>query len=120
LEGENVVIEFKEYLFRWDEVKWEEVTEKDKKKIIEFIIHNYDPNLSLTAKIEKIDEKTIKITDEKSTIYLIIEPDKGKMDIKIAEKTDELIVKNDINKTNSKDFVVYPKNPAQGPGDRFV
>ena len=114
------MIESKEHLFRWDEVKWEEVTEKDKKRIIEFIIHNYDPNLSLTAKIEKTDAKTIKITDEKSTISLTIEADKGKVNVKIAEKTDELIVKNDLNKKDSKEFVVSPKSPSQGPGDGFV
>ena len=115
-----MAIEFKEHLFRWDEVKWEEITEKDKKKIKEFIIHNYDPKLSLTAKIEKTDSKTIKITDEKNTIYLMLEADKGKMNIRIAEKTDELIVKKDIDKKDSKEFIVYPANSEQGPGDRFV
>lgn len=115
-----MVIESKEHLFRWDEVKWEEVTEKDKKKIIEFIIHNYDPNLSSTAKIEKTDAKTIKITDEKNTISLMLDADKGKMNIKIAEKTDELIVKKDKDKKDSKEFIVDSKNPAQGPGDRFA
>ena len=115
-----MVIGIKEHLFRWDEVKWEEVTEKDKKRIIEFIIHNYDPGLSLTAKVEKIDAKTIKITDENNTVYLMLEADKGKMNVTIAEKTDELIVKKDIDKKDSKEFIVYPKNPAQGPGDRFV
>jgi hypothetical protein len=109
-----------EHLFRWDEVKWGEVTEKDKKRIIEFIIHNYDPKLLLSAKIEKIDPKTIKITDEKSTIYLTLEADKGKLIVKIAEKTDELILKKDIDKKDSKEFIVYPTNSAQGPGDRFV
>jgi hypothetical protein len=109
-----------EHLFRWDEVKWGEVTEKDKKRIIEFIIHNYDPKLSLTAKIEKTDANTIKITDENSTVSLILEADKGKMNVKIAEKTDELIVKKDIDKKDSKEFIVYPTNSAQGPGDRFV
>lgn len=107
-------------MFRWDEVKWGEVTEKDKKRIIEFIIHNYDPKLSLTAKIEKTDANTIKITDENSTVSLILEADKGKMNVKIAEKTDELIVKKDIDKKDSKEFIVYPTNSAQGPGDRFV
>lgn len=115
-----MVIELEEHLFRWDEVKWEEVTEKDKKRIIDFIIHNYDPKLSLTAKVEKIDAKTIKITDEKSTVFLILEADKGKMSVKIPEKADELIVKKDINKKESKEFAVYPTNLAQGPGDRFV
>jgi len=115
-----VVIELEEHLFRWDEVKWEEVTEKNKKRILDFIIHNYDPKLSLTAKIEKTDAKTIKITDEKSTVFLIIEADKGKMNVKIAEKTDELIVKKDIDKKDSKEFTVYPTNSTQGPGNRFV
>ena len=94
--------------------------QKKKKRIIEFIIHNYDPKLSLTAKIEKTDAKTIKITDEKSTVFLILEADKGKMNVKIAEKTDELIVKKDIDKKDSKEFIAYPTNPAEGPGDRFV
>ena len=115
-----MVIELEEHLFRWDEVKWGEVTEKDKKRIIEFIIHNYDPKLSLTAKIEKTDANTIKVTDEKSNVSLILEADKGKMNVKIAEKTDELIVKKDIDKKDSKEFIVYPTNSAQGPGDRFV
>jgi hypothetical protein len=112
-----------EHLFRWDEVKWEEVTEKDKKRILEFIIRNYDPKLALTAEIKKVDAKTIKITDENSIVFLILEADKGKMSVKIAEKTDELIVKKDINKKNSKELIVYPSQPSQpsqGPGDRFV
>jgi hypothetical protein len=120
LKGENVVIELEEHLFRWDKVKWEEVTEKDKKRIVGFIIHNYDPKLSLAAKIEKTNENTIKITDGKSTVFLILEADKGKMSIKIAEKIEELILKKDIDKKDSKEFTVYPTNTAQGPGDRFV
>jgi hypothetical protein len=115
-----VVIELEGHLFRWDEVKWEEATEKDKKRIIEFIIHNYDPKLSLTAKIEKTNARTITITDERSTVFLILEADKGKLNVKIAEKTDELIVKKDIDKKDSREFIVYPTNSAQGPGDRFV
>jgi hypothetical protein len=118
-----VVTELEEHLFRWDEVNWEEVTEKDKTRIIEFLIHNYDPKLSLSAKIEKIDPKTIKITDKKSTVFLTLEADKGKMDVNIAEKADELIVKKDQDKKDSKEFVVYSANAAnsaQGPGDRFV
>lgn len=114
------MIELEEHLFRWDEVKWEEVTEKDKKRILEFIIRNYDPKLSLAAKIEKIDAKTIKITDEKSTVFLILEADKGKMSVKITEKTDELIVKKDADKKDSKEFTVYPTTSIQGPGNRFV
>ncbi|MGE5457580.1 MAG: hypothetical protein ACM3RX_04435 [Methanococcaceae archaeon] len=114
------MVELKGHLLRWDEVKWEEVTDIDKKRIIEFIIHNYDPKLSLTAKIEKTDAKTVKITDGKSTVFLMLEADKGKMNVKIAEKTDELIVKKDIDKKDSKEFIVYPTNSAQGPGDRFV
>lgn len=115
-----MVIKLEEHLSRWDEVKWEEVTEKDKKRIIEFIIHNYDPKLSLTAKIEKTDEKTIKITDEKSTVFLIPEAGKSKMNVEIAEKTGELLLKKDIDKKGIKEFTVYLANPAQGPGDRFV
>lgn len=115
-----MVIELEGHLLRWDEVEWEEITEKDKKRIIEFIIHNYDSKLSPTATIEKIDAKTIKITDEKNTVYLTLEADTGKMDVKIAEKTDEVIVKKDIDKKDSKEFIVYPTNSAQGPGDRFV
>ncbi len=42
------------------------------------------------------------------------------MNVKIAEKTDELIVKKDIDKKDSKEFIAYPTNPAEGPGDRFV
>lgn len=114
------MVELKGHLLRWDEVKWEEVTDIDKKRIIEFIIHNYDPKLSITAKIEKTDAKTVKITDGKSTVFLMLEADKGKMNVKIAEKTDELIVKKDIDKKGSKEFIVYPTNSAQGPGDRFV
>jgi hypothetical protein len=120
LNGENVVLKLEEHLFRWDEAKWEEVTEKDKKRIIEFIIHNYDPKLSLTAKIEKTDEKTIKKIYEKSTVFLILEAGKGKMNVEIAEKTEELILKKDIDKKGIKELTVYLANPAQGPGDRFV
>lgn len=114
------MIELEEHLFRWDEVKWEEITEKEKKRIIEFIIRDYDPQLSLAAKIEKINAKTIKISDEQSTVFLILDADKGKMNIKTAEKTSELIVKKDKDKKDSKEITVYLANSAQGPGDRFV
>jgi hypothetical protein len=120
LKGENVMVGLKEHLFRWDEFEWEEVTEEDKKRIIKFIIHNYDPKLSQTAKIEKTDAKTIKITDEKSSVFLMLEANKGKINIKIAEKTNELIVKKNMDKKDSKEFIVYPTNSAQEPGDRFV
>ncbi|MDY9927800.1 hypothetical protein [Methanosarcina sp.] len=108
-----------EHLFRWDEIRWGKVTEKDKKRIIEFVIHNYDPKLSLSAKIEKFNLKAIKITDEKST-PLILETDKDKLNVKIAEKIDELILKKGIDKKDSKEFTVYPVNSPQGPDDRFV
>lgn len=42
------------------------------------------------------------------------------MNVRIAEKSDELIIKKDIDKKDSKEFTVYLTNPAQGPGDRFV
>jgi hypothetical protein len=109
-----------EHLFRWDEVRWEKVTEKDKKRTIEFVIHNYDPKLLSSAKIEKVNPNTIKITDEKSTVLLILEFDKGKLNVKIAEKIDELIVKKNIDKKDSKEFTVYSTNSAQGPGHKFV
>ena len=118
------MIKLEEHLFRWDEIKWEEVKEKDKNRIINFIIHNYEPKLLQTAKIEKVDAKTIKVTDGKSTVFLILETDKGRMNVKTAEKTDELIVKKDINEKDSKEFTIYPANyptnSSQGPGDRFV
>ncbi len=107
---------FKKYLFRWDEIPG-----KDDKRLREFIIHNHDPKLSRTAQIEKPEANTIKISDEKSTISLLLDIEKGKVIVKINDKTDEFIVKKEEDKKDDKEkYDIYPTNPLQGPGNRFV
>lgn len=109
-----------EHFFRWDEIRWGKVTEKDKKRITEFVTHNYDPKLSLSAKVEKVNPETVKIIDKKNTFLLILEADKGNLNVNIAEKIDELIVRKDIDKKDSKEFTVYSTNSAQGQSNKFA
>jgi hypothetical protein len=107
---------FEKYLFRWDEIP-----RKDDKRLREFIIHNYVPKLSRTAQIEKLNANTIKISDEKNTVFLVLDTEKGRVTVKINDKTDEFIVKKEKEEKGDKEkYYIYPTNPLQGPGKSFV
>ena len=54
---------FEKLLFMCDKNGITIPDEDHKKRIIEFIKQNHDPGLSLTAKVEREDANTIKITD---------------------------------------------------------
>jgi len=67
------------------------------------------------------DENTIKIYDNKSTVFLLLDTDKRKVIVKINDKTDEFFVTSEKDKKDDNEkLYIYPTNPLQGPGNRFV
>lgn len=89
--------EIGEYLFSWDKIPG-----NDSDRLIEFLIQNFDVNLETYAKIEKsIGSRTINISDGKSSIYLILNNEKTKVNLIInGLRAGEIIAKIENDKLN--------------------
>lgn len=97
--------ERKNYLFRW-EIEMIPGTNKGYKrgKLYYFIIRNFGIGKTLSEKsdwlgeikIEKIDDKTIKVTTEKNFLSLRLNDEKTKVNLKVDDgRTDEFIAKTE-------------------------
>ncbi len=81
---------------------WNETPGNDNGRLIEFLTQKFDIDWVKTAKIEKIDEvNTIRVSNEKNYLSLILNDEKGKVDLKIDDgRTDEFIAKMENDKLN--------------------
>jgi|GEM_PF-3504834 len=90
-------VQFKSYLFSWDEVPG-----NDSGRLIEFLKQNYGIDWAKTAKIDKIDnDKTIRVSTEKNCLSLKLNPEKTKVNLIINNsKANEFIVEMKNGKLN--------------------
>ncbi len=85
-----------EYLFNWDDIPGD-----DKGKLMEFLNRHFGIEWVKTAKIEKIDGRTIKVSTEKNSLSLGLNDEKTKVNLKIDDgRTEEFIVKMENDKVN--------------------
>lgn len=78
------------YLF-----SWEKVLKKNNEKFINFLKKRFDIEWVITAKIKKIDDKTIKVSNKTNHFLLKLNSDETKVNIEIDDgRTDEFVVKN--------------------------
>ncbi len=111
----NIFLEEQEYflyLFTWDEIPG-----KDDARLIEFLNGKYNIYWLKTATIEKTDNnRTIKVFSGNNSLYLILNDEETKVDIKIDDdRTDELIAKT----KNSKRSIFYPRGRLRLEGELF-
>lgn len=98
------------YLFNWDEIPGD-----DNGRLIEFLKRKSDNDWVETARIEKIDNKTINVFSENKSVYLRLNNNKTKVE---TDKYIELIVKQEngiLNIYESKSLIekifdaIFPK-----------
>lgn len=78
------------YLF-----SWETVQKKINKKFTIFLKKRFDIELVIKPNIEKIDDKTIKVSTEANHFFLKLNSDETKVNIEIDNgRTDEFVVRN--------------------------
>jgi predicted acylesterase/phospholipase RssA len=84
------------YLFRWDEIPG-----NDSERFIDFLKKNYSIDWLKTAKIEKIDDKTIRASVEGNYLSLSLNNEKNKVNLIIDDcRTDEFIVETENGNLN--------------------
>jgi hypothetical protein len=84
------------YLFSWDEISG-----NDSGRLIEFLKRNYNIDWVETAKIEKIDDRTIIISNEKKSLLLKLNNKKTIVNLIIDDvRTDVFIAKIESDKLN--------------------
>lgn len=94
----NVENLFGKYLFCWEKIQ-----ENDSEGLMEFLIQKFKLNIDWvkTAKIEKIDDNEINISEGKNSISLKLNDKKTKVNLKIDDgTTDELIVRMENSNLN--------------------
>ncbi|MBU4220486.1 MAG: hypothetical protein KKA10_02490 [Euryarchaeota archaeon] len=92
------------YLF-----SWEKVQKKINKKFIDFLKKRFDIDWVITANIEKIDEKTIKVSNEINHFLLKLNSGETKVNIEIDDgRTDEFVVKTRNDELRIYKEIVLP------------
>jgi tetratricopeptide (TPR) repeat protein len=96
------------YLFSWDEI-----SENNYGRFIDFLKKKYDIDWAKKGTIEKIDDnKTIRVLSEKSSLSLRLNDEKTKVNLTIDNgRTDKLIGKTENSKLNiyGQDLTQYEK-----------
>ena len=86
----------KNYLFSWDEIPG-----NDNERLIEFLKQNFNIDWAKIAKIEKVNDKTIKVSNESKSLSLTLDDQKTKVNIEIDDgRTEKLIAKTENGKLN--------------------
>ncbi len=86
----------KNYLFSWDEIPG-----NDNERLIEFLTQNLNIDWAKTAKIEKANDKIIKVSYESKSLSLKLDDEKTKVNIEIDDgRTEKLIAKTENGKLN--------------------
>jgi len=101
-----------EYLFNWNDVL------ENSERVLNFLKQGFDIGWIKTAKIEKIDDSTIKMVSEKNFLTLKINDEKNKAILKIDDnKTDEFVVRMKDGKLNiykeKKDEIPFTGLPTE-------
>lgn len=92
------------YLFSWDKIQ-----KKINKKFIDFLEQRFDIDWVITANIEKIDDKTIIISNETNHFSLKLNSDKTKVNIEFDDdRTDEFVVKPENDELRIYKEIVLP------------
>lgn len=92
------------YLF-----SWEKVLRKFNKKFIDFLKKRFDIEWVITANIEKIDDNTIKVSNETNHFLLKLNSGKTKVNIEFDDsRTDEFVVKNENDELRIYKEIVLP------------
>ncbi len=84
------------YLFSWGQIPG-----TDNEKLVGFLEKNYGIEWVKTAKIDKIDDGTIKIFTEQNSLLLRLNPEKTKVNLTIDDgRVDEFVVKTENGQVN--------------------
>ena len=92
------------YLFSWDKIQ-----KNINKKLIDFLEQKFDIDWLITANIEKIDDKTIIVSNETNHFFLKLNSDKTKVNIEFDDnRTDEFVVKTKNDEIRIYKEIVLP------------
>ncbi len=95
--------EKEQYLFSWDFIP-----ENGTERLIEFLMQNYHIDWVKTAKVEKIDDKAIRVYTEKRSLFLIPNKEKTRVILEIdSGRIGEFIAKREYSTLN----IYSEKNP---------
>ncbi len=94
----TVTVTASSYLFIFN---WDEIPGNDNGRLIEFLTQAFGIDWVKTAKIEKSDNKTIKVSSERNHLSLELNDAQTKVNLKIDDgRTDEFIAKRENGKLN--------------------